>query len=298
MMRQLGEKCRWVERNLKGCPMLLTDADIRSRGIIQNGSNSRYRDTGYDLTVALIIDTRGNDHQDSFRIAPSGIVELISAETVQLPLNVTGFAHVKTSLVDSGLLPLNIGMIDPGWNGRISATLLNFGDGEVKLIQKGDIFLRLTFIEHQASALAKQTVMTDDEYIKAKRAKISQNFGRTFLGWDRFKKTIIKYTDDKIRQSENRVLPTRAALLVACAGVILVAVQLYVTYVIAADPYHWIGRRWDEVATKEQVKNAASQATNALAAAKQDQQQIDDMKKALASLSRSPKSAVVSHHEP
>jgi hypothetical protein len=245
--------------------------------LFQNGQANNYRDTTYDLTVDLIIDTKGQDHLDHFKIGGSGIIEIISAETVCLPANVTGFAHVKTSLVDSGLLPLNIGLIDPGWHGRISATLVNFGDGQGKLIQKGDTFLRVTFIEHQGGSSPKPRVVTDLEYIKDKRKKISQNFGETFLGWNRFKQDVLGTLDTKLAASEARVLPTKVAWFVGLVAAALVIVQLAGAYLIAVDPWHWIGRTWDDVPSRIQMEKVNKRSADALALANDAQQKIRQM---------------------
>jgi deoxycytidine triphosphate deaminase len=285
-------------RKKRGANMLLNEAEIRSRGIIQNGQQDKFRDTGYDLTVGLIIDTKGNDHPDQFTIGPNGIIEVISAETLKIPENVTGFAHVKTSLVDNGLLPLNIGIIDPGWEGRLSATLVNFGDGETKFIQRGDVFLRVTFMEHKQSKLAKVNAISDSEYIKLKRKKIAQNFGETFLGLHKFKHELTKEFDGKLTASEARVLPLRASVIVGIIALLLVAVQLGATYFVAVDPWHWIGQRWEDVATKAQLEQAKSQSADAFAAAKQAKQEVDEIRTELNSLKEARGKHVVTPSQP
>ena len=57
---------------------------------------------------------------------PQGIVQVVSSERVKVPSTITGLATVKTSLCNEGLLALNIGIIDPGYEGAISSFLLNF----------------------------------------------------------------------------------------------------------------------------------------------------------------------------
>lgn len=114
--------------------MLLNDTEIKRRNLVRGAVDKQFRDTGYDLTVGMILNTAGTDCGNEFVIQGGGIVEVISQEAVVLPFDVTAFAHVKTALVSRGLFPLNIGIIDPGWNAKISATLLNFGDDKPKLI--------------------------------------------------------------------------------------------------------------------------------------------------------------------
>lgn len=245
----------------------------------------------------MIIDTHGNDHPNHFEVRGSGIVEIISAETLHLPHNITGFAHVKTSLVDGGLLPLNIGIIDPGWNAKISATLVNFGDGEGKIIQKGDRFLRLTFIEHQAGTIKKPDAVCDDEYIRSRRRKVTQNFGETFLGWDKFKFAFTKVIESKLDESEKRVLPTRVGIMVAIFALLLTGAQFLGSYIIAAEPFHWMGSRWDNVPSKSDVKTAKDSAKAALTATNRHEQDIRMLRNEVDALlqkdiaSRTPKAA-------
>src|ERR1041385_9038537 len=133
------------DNSRKGHHMVLNSRQIIDLGIIPNGEPQNFRAISYDLTVGKIIATNGRK-RNSLILKPQGIVEVVSREMVKLPKNVVGYAMVKTSLCNEGILPLNIGIVDPGYEGPLSATLLNFGKKPFPL-SRGKIFLRLTFHE-------------------------------------------------------------------------------------------------------------------------------------------------------
>lgn len=124
--------------------MILSDKEIKEEKLILDEDESNYRATSYDVSIGKIITTEGKVEEE-FIIKPQGIVEVISKERVKLPKYITGYAMVKTSLCNEGILPLNIGIIDPGWEGPLSATLLNFSKKEFRL-GKGKIFYGLPFM--------------------------------------------------------------------------------------------------------------------------------------------------------
>ena len=123
--------------------MLLNRDQIQAMGLVQNPTAKSYRPASYDLQVGKIIDKSGKV-VDSIEIPPQGMVRVISRERVKLPVDVIGNATVRTGLCDDGILAINIGIIDPGYEGLISSTLINFGRTEFP-IKDGEVFLRLTF---------------------------------------------------------------------------------------------------------------------------------------------------------
>ena len=129
--------------------MLLSDKEIKAKNLVENPIDEHFRAASYDLSVGKIISVEGKEVSE-FRLKPPGIVEIISHEKVKLPKDVVGYAMVKTSLCNEGILALNIGVVDPGYQGYLSTTLLNFGNKEF-LLNINDVFLRLTFLECYSS---------------------------------------------------------------------------------------------------------------------------------------------------
>ena len=129
--------------------MMLNKDEIIQRGLIVGGcSRESMPDVGYNLRIATLIgkgpDGKTETYNDDFDLEPSGIAAVVSKETVKLPGDVCAYASVKTGLCREGVLAINIGIIDPGWEGPISSFLLNFGKDLYRL-KNGEEFLRLTF---------------------------------------------------------------------------------------------------------------------------------------------------------
>ncbi|HYC88788.1 MAG TPA: hypothetical protein VEO54_06225 [Thermoanaerobaculia bacterium] len=165
--------------------MLLNHEEIKNRQIIGNGVSTGYRGASYDLRVGKLIATDGTkvSESESYVLKPQGVIEVISAETVSLKGDVLGYAMVKTSLCNDGLLALNIGIIDPHYSGPISTTLLNFSKSD-RPLNIGDVFLRLTFHECQPVSEEKAPPrVTAAEYERDRRRKAG-GFGATFLHLD------------------------------------------------------------------------------------------------------------------
>jgi deoxycytidine triphosphate deaminase len=158
--------------------MVLNRDNIKALQIIQKGTDKGYRDASYDLAVGTIITSQG-DQPDFLWLQPQAIVRVISQETIKVPLDIVGFVTVKTSLCDEGILPLNIGIIDPGYQGLISTTLLNFGKRDF-LIEPGKTFLRVTF--HQFTQPKEVSpIVIDEKTYKISKIQQAQNFSNSFL---------------------------------------------------------------------------------------------------------------------
>lgn len=161
--------------------MLLSGEQLKAIKLIEDGKPKQYRAAGYDVVIEKIIDHRGIDiAEDFFALPPNGIVEVISAETIKLPSDVCGFASIKTGLCDQGVLALNIGIVDPGWQGRVSTTLINFGN-QKRILSKGDTFLRLTFHKFDQPAQVPIVAIPDDQYIRDKQKKAKSYFNENFI---------------------------------------------------------------------------------------------------------------------
>src|ERR1700722_1224400 len=156
--------------------MMLSGQEIRAAGLIAGAMPTGYRASSYDVRVGQIITNMGDVHA-SFSIPPQGIVQVISAESINLPHNLSGLATVKTSLCNDGVLALNIGIVDPGYSGHISSFLVNFAKVPRVLI-RGEPFLRLQFVNLPNGL--PQPVAVDADYVGIRR-RIATRFGETFL---------------------------------------------------------------------------------------------------------------------
>lgn len=123
--------------------------------LLEDAQESNLKHSTYDLTIGEIIPTGQTSlqHQDVdkeqiFFLEPRQSVLVLSREEFQLPGTVTGLATLRTTLTKNGLLALNVGIIDPFFNGPISTTLINFSDQAVP-IKVGMPFFRVLFFHHK-----------------------------------------------------------------------------------------------------------------------------------------------------
>ena len=146
--------------------MTLTGQEIFDKGIIQGGATDRIRDASYDLGLDKMIHAGSEKNGPIFTIEPQQMVILLSSETVKIPLGYVGIATLKTGLSFRGILSLNQGLIDPGFEGRISSSAINFQEKPVQLKQ-GDTFLRIV-IHKLTQEVGTALKVSDDEYTKEK----------------------------------------------------------------------------------------------------------------------------------
>lgn len=165
--------------------MALNADQIRSRQLVENMNDNQLRPSSYDLTIGTIIDSHGNEQTD-FTLDPQEMVIAISANRLKLPKNVVGYALPRITLNNRGILSLSTGIVDPGYEGLVSSTLINFGK-EPYPLRAGTEFLRVAF--HEIEDLEDDapirkitgTYNISDSKYKADRRKIAKTLPETFL---------------------------------------------------------------------------------------------------------------------
>jgi deoxycytidine triphosphate deaminase len=166
---------------------MLTGKEIKTLNLIEDGEDNNYRQISYDIRAGKIINTDGKAINE-FTLEPQGIVEVISKEKINLPPDIAGYAMVKTGLCNEGILPLNIGIIDPSYQGYLSATLLNFGN-KTFMLTEDEVFLRITFHRcenyDRNSPEKKLSILSQEAYVKDRKKKV-MNFSNTFLNVDKY----------------------------------------------------------------------------------------------------------------
>lgn len=226
--------------------MILNAEKIKAEKLIANPDENNYRSSSYDVSIGEIILSEGTSvtELDEYTLLPQGVVEVVSDETFQLPKNVTGYAMVKTSLCNEGILPLNIGIIDPGYKGPISATLLNFSKKEFNL-SKGKIFLRVTFHECYESKKVGPKEKSRQQYISERKDK-ALNFAPKFLNLDLYIKDATKQFNDEFKATLWKVLP------IVGAGIALTALLVTIFSFLVTLGVNWGNRNYW---TKEDLKS-------------------------------------------
>jgi deoxycytidine triphosphate deaminase len=192
--------------------MLLSKDQIRQKGLIVGADQKRYENASYDMTVGCIITPQG-EAVDFFSLPPQGIVRVISSETVTLPADVAGFALVKTTLCNEGVLALNIGVIDPLYKGPVSSALINFGK-EARVVSKGQVFLRLTFFQYEPAQEPEEKAQVSREQATIEDRKRSlQIFGSTFLDIENTTKKVASRAFDSYRKAFLVYVPLAAVFI-------------------------------------------------------------------------------------
>jgi deoxycytidine triphosphate deaminase len=166
----------------KGWRAMLTKTEIQAKKIVQGAQVKGERATTYDATVGDIIERGKIISEAQYTLRPRGIVWVVSQEEFHLPAEVTGLATLRTTWTHGGVLALNVGVVDPGWQGPLATAVVNFGNGDFT-IKKGDPFLRLLFGEHPAVSPLKVVKKDRDAYIKDTVGN-SKAFSTKFLNTD------------------------------------------------------------------------------------------------------------------
>ena len=186
MRRTIG----WKDATFVEDEMVLNSDQILAMGLISQGMNiSSLRDCGYDLTISTLLGKTDagsiEENTDDFDLNPQGIALAVSEEILKLPENVCAHVLVKTSLCREGILAINIGVVDPGWQGPISSILLNFGKSAYRL-KKGEAFLRLTFhtLEKPAQP-GSRTVVDRARYTEDVRRKFDKRLSDSFMDFEK-----------------------------------------------------------------------------------------------------------------
>jgi dCTP deaminase len=124
--------------------MALSDATVRRLAMIGEVGidpfdDSKLQPAGYDLSSAEEIILRPKE--------PRLVATL---ERIKLSPSLLGILHLKSSFLREGVFA-GLALVDPGFVGQLTVSLLNFGE-EVVEIDRGEPFLQLTFIRLTSKA--------------------------------------------------------------------------------------------------------------------------------------------------
>lgn len=167
---------------------LIVGSEILEKGLIIDGCPSRLKHSTYDLTIGEIFpigkdaskQKRQNGTLEQYSLQPGEMVLVISAESFKMPATVTGVATLRTTFTKQGLLALNVGIIDPHFEGPISTSILNFSDIP-RDIETGEAFFRVIFYAHKEVEHLKSENVTREAYIKHLDRDSRVNFSNSFL---------------------------------------------------------------------------------------------------------------------
>lgn len=161
--------------------MQLTGYESVATGIIGTPNASNTQSASYDLSADRVI-INGQTQQLPFSLRPQHMCVIVSKERLKVPRDFVGYALPKTRLCQRGLLTLNTGILDPGYDGLISTTAINFRSEPIQ-IRPNEPFLRIVIHELKSFTNAptpKAQSFPDAEYIEARETE-SADYPATFL---------------------------------------------------------------------------------------------------------------------
>ena len=132
---------------------MIVEQKILDLKLVRPCSESNIKNSTCEVTIGEFFTMGGGDRKkptglNEVWIEPSCMVAVRTTERVVLPPNITGLATLVTTLTHEGLLCLNVGVIDPGYDGHLSAFLVNFSRRS-RRISLNDRLFRVLFFEHE-----------------------------------------------------------------------------------------------------------------------------------------------------
>lgn len=198
---------------------LLCGEEIKSSGLVEASDDKFYRAATYDLSVGDIVLAGGKTWEGlNYDLKPGGMVRVVSKESLALPYNITGHVLLKNELCTKGVLAINIGVVDPGFKGPISSTLINFGRADFA-VEKGTPFLRVSFHHCPQSGKASEAQRYDREtYLKRVKQEVQAYSGQTFLNMDATAEEAARRAFDSFKNSL-LIWATIAGVLIALLAI-------------------------------------------------------------------------------
>jgi len=200
---------------------VIAGANLKSENFFSEGTPTA-QGSSFDLTIGHIFDHQGKKVDGIFNLRPGEIVQVVSAEVFALPANVTGHVTYKTTLTQKGIWALTVGIVDPGWDGPIATTLLNFSKIDHPL-SVGDAFLRVTLLEHEAVATEKLRKSPPKHiYLNSIQKAAATLFPSTFLNSEAIAITAGEKVMERIHKD--------ALVWIVCIALIFTVAQLAVSF--------------------------------------------------------------------
>lgn len=170
--------------------MVLTATEIANKGIVHGSVSDGVRPTTYDATVGSIVRCGVEVKERTFILKPRHIVWVVSAETFDMGDSTTGLATLKTQWTHQGVLALNVGIVDPGWNGPLAAAVVNLSSSDFP-IELGNPFFRIIFHNHTTipAASLKPVTIPRDDYVRQVIVH-SKSYSPTFLDMDQLSHSV------------------------------------------------------------------------------------------------------------
>jgi deoxycytidine triphosphate deaminase len=191
LQRNSSKRIHHGEPNLQIAPR---PAVLLNAHIIDSGRDDGFNVASYDLHARYILKAPSKiselpgfmygTHEipeNGVVLESQGMIRVVSSEYLRMPNNVVGYALTKNGLSNVCVLAINIGVIDPGYHGPISSTLINFGK-EPFVITRDTKFLRLTFhLCTEDPNMRTFKALTHDQYVARTADEVRRHSSDKFL---------------------------------------------------------------------------------------------------------------------
>lgn len=144
------------------------EALIASHSLVsrETGKSPKIRSCSVDLTVGTlfwdsqIIPYVPGQSPKQIKVPPGGMIGMFTAESLKMPSNICGTAFAINAQSSEGLLVLNPGHVDPGFEGPLTVKALNIRQVPL-VIQQGDPIFTVIFSKLDKTASAPYTPNID-----------------------------------------------------------------------------------------------------------------------------------------
>jgi len=246
---------------------LLNYEEILAKNLFMKGTfdNNSFKNASYDLRIDRIIvinDKEDRDNVETYTIPPQGMVVATSQEIFQLPEDIIAYTTVKNGLSIKGLMVINVGLIDPKYEGPISSALINFGNKPVT-IKKNDLFLRITFYEFSKPQidLSKEIKFSKEGYYNHRKDSSNAHLDNTFLSLKLVTDDVL-HRINQIRKEENIAFYSK----ITGIALIIAAISLVFNFIFTSKSQNntdeLLSKRI-ELLEKKQINNCVQSQLNA-----------------------------------
>jgi len=193
--------------------------NLTTNSNIWYGKDSPVQPASLDVHAGeLYIPSDEINSRDSYCLSSGQTVIIVTSEELNLPSNISAFGFPPDKLSQKGILMVNLGHIDPGWQGKIKFVLINVGKEDYP-IKKNDIVGTFLFFELDENVRVdyKQRRQGVQFPIQPSVTDISKVLSKDFLDVDKRANEIVKKTVNR-NTLINGIIGTVAVALISVIG--------------------------------------------------------------------------------
>ncbi|MDT8303971.1 MAG: hypothetical protein RQ760_20990 [Sedimentisphaerales bacterium] len=180
---------------------------IANNELIPNGKADNATHCSYEFTAELML--RGGSNQakeitePGIPVEPAQLVWIRAREEISVPASMVGLWIQTQTLARQGLLLLNITLIEPGYEGPLTAVLVNFGNKKV-IIRPDTKIAKVVFLTLDSKA-DKLVEKRDSKTYDAKLLEMAANAPTSFLQLESFLPNIEERAKARIMAMDKEV---------------------------------------------------------------------------------------------